>query len=233
MENFGNFLYELRKEKGMTQADLALALGVTNKAVSKWETGEAMPETSLLLPIARIFDVTCDELLAGKRSEKERSDDEDDDLEGSIKQHLFTRGKEDEENKTLSDKICRAICTAVFLGALGAYLFIGAFASLWHPYWVIVPLGAFVCGIIGIVFDWSNKEKRAKKIERGENPHVGYICGLIMLSCLIAYLVLGATSGLWHPLWIIVIVGVVATGILGAAGEAVTHRKRNNEDAED
>ena len=63
MNNFGEFLYTLRKEKGMTQAELASALNVTNKAVSKWETGEAMPETALLLPIAQIFGVTVDELL--------------------------------------------------------------------------------------------------------------------------------------------------------------------------
>lgn len=60
MENFGEFLYALRKDKGMTQAELAQLLGVTNKAVSKWETGEAMPETSLLIPIARIFGVSVD-----------------------------------------------------------------------------------------------------------------------------------------------------------------------------
>ena len=53
MNGFGEFLYTLRKEKGMTQAELAQTLGVTNKAVSKWETGEAMPETAQLLPISR------------------------------------------------------------------------------------------------------------------------------------------------------------------------------------
>ncbi|MCI8819884.1 MAG: helix-turn-helix transcriptional regulator, partial [Clostridia bacterium] len=57
----------------MTQAELAQALGVTNKAVSKWETGEAMPETALLLPISRIFGVSVDELLDGKRSENSAS----------------------------------------------------------------------------------------------------------------------------------------------------------------
>ena len=67
MNEFGNFLYELRKEKRMTQAELADKLGVSNKAVSKWETGDAMPETGLLLPISRIFNVTVDELLNGKR----------------------------------------------------------------------------------------------------------------------------------------------------------------------
>ena len=68
MTAFGNFLYELRKEKGMTQQELAEKLNITNKAVSKWETGEAFPETSQLVPLANIFGVTVDELLRGKRS---------------------------------------------------------------------------------------------------------------------------------------------------------------------
>ena len=62
MNDFGEFLFKLRKENGMTQAELAQALGVTNKAVSKWETGEAMPETALLLPISRIFGVALSPL---------------------------------------------------------------------------------------------------------------------------------------------------------------------------
>ena len=45
IERFRNFLYELRKEKGMTQQELADKLCVTNRAVSKWETGETFPET--------------------------------------------------------------------------------------------------------------------------------------------------------------------------------------------
>jgi len=74
MSAFGEFLYALRKENGMTQAELAERLSVTNKAVSKWETGEAMPESNLLLPIARIFGVTVDELLDGKRRENEKTE---------------------------------------------------------------------------------------------------------------------------------------------------------------
>ena len=67
MTAFGNFLYELRKEKGMTQQELAEKLNITNKAVSKWETGEAFPETAQLVPLADIFGVTVDELLRGAR----------------------------------------------------------------------------------------------------------------------------------------------------------------------
>ena len=113
MNSFGEFLYTLRKEKGMTQAELAEELGVTNKAVSKWETGEAMPETALLLPISRIFGVTIDELLDGKRIcqpiEKERKE--------SIKDNLFTRG-DDEPEKTLLEKIQGAVCATGFLADL-------------------------------------------------------------------------------------------------------------------
>ena len=104
MNDFSEFLYALRKEKGMTQAQLAELLGVTNKAVSKWETGEAMPETSLLLPLSRILDVTVDELLDGKRSRNNDDNNQDFKCEftseeynskefnfDDIKKHIFTK----------------------------------------------------------------------------------------------------------------------------------------------
>lgn len=69
--NFGNFLYELRSEKGLSQSQLGQMLGVTNKAVSKWENGSAKPNTNLIPKIAEIFGVTVEELFAGKRIEKE------------------------------------------------------------------------------------------------------------------------------------------------------------------
>lgn len=68
---FGNFLYALRSEKGFSQARLGEMLGVTNKAVSKWENGSAKPNTKLLPHIAEIFGVTVEELFACKRLEKD------------------------------------------------------------------------------------------------------------------------------------------------------------------
>lgn len=73
MNDFGNYLFMLRKEKGYTQAELAEKLGVTNKAVSKWETGEAFPETAQLIPLADIFGVTADELLRGRATGEEKT----------------------------------------------------------------------------------------------------------------------------------------------------------------
>ena len=68
---FGNFLYMLRTEKGLSQSQLGGLLGVTNKAVSKWENGSAKPNTVLIPRIAEIFGVTVEELFACKRLEKD------------------------------------------------------------------------------------------------------------------------------------------------------------------
>lgn len=67
---FGSFITELRKEKGMTQKELAEKLFVSDKAVSKWETGGSMPDITLLMPLAKIFDVTVPELLECRRYEE-------------------------------------------------------------------------------------------------------------------------------------------------------------------
>lgn len=64
---FGNFLYERRTAKGLSQAELGSMLGVSNKAVSKWESGAAKPQTAKLIRLAEILEVTVEELLLGER----------------------------------------------------------------------------------------------------------------------------------------------------------------------
>jgi len=65
-KQFGSFIAEIRKEKGMTQQDLARKLNISAKAVSKWETGVSLPDINLLMPIAKVLDVSTAELLQGK-----------------------------------------------------------------------------------------------------------------------------------------------------------------------
>lgn len=72
-EKFGGFILELRKEKGLTQKELAEKLYISDKAVSKWERGLSMPDIALLMPLSQIFSVTTTELLSGKRIEKDKS----------------------------------------------------------------------------------------------------------------------------------------------------------------
>ena len=110
--------------------------------------------------------------------------------------------------------------------SVAAYLLVGILTSVWHPYWVIIPVGALSCGIIGIIFDLFNKVKCDKKIAKGENPYTGGICGLIMLSCIISYLLIGALLNLWHPYWIIVVVGGLTCGIVGSVGEITAHKNK-------
>lgn len=66
-EKFGAFVSELRREKGMTQKDLAERLFVSDKAVSKWERGLSLPDIALLQPLADILGVSITELLGGQR----------------------------------------------------------------------------------------------------------------------------------------------------------------------
>jgi len=66
-EKTGKLIAELRKEKGMTQAHLAEKLGVTDRAVSKWERGKSFPDVGILQELARALDMTVGELLEGER----------------------------------------------------------------------------------------------------------------------------------------------------------------------
>ena len=79
METLNERIKQLRKEKGLTQSQLADELGVTDKAVSKWEVGEANPDISLLVKLAEVFNVTVDYLLTGKVEESLSLDDMDKD----------------------------------------------------------------------------------------------------------------------------------------------------------
>ena len=63
----GKFISACRKEKGLTQARLGELLGVTDRAVSKWETGKSMPDSSIMLELCGILDITVNELLTGER----------------------------------------------------------------------------------------------------------------------------------------------------------------------
>lgn len=64
---FGAFIAQLRREKGYTQKELAEKLFISDKAVSKWETGVSIPDTSMLVPLSELLGVTVTELLMHKR----------------------------------------------------------------------------------------------------------------------------------------------------------------------
>ena len=68
-EKIGRFICTIRKQQGMTQEQLGERLGVTNKTVSRWETGKYMPDIDKLQELSAILGISINELLAGERIE--------------------------------------------------------------------------------------------------------------------------------------------------------------------
>src|SRR5574344_1499531 len=70
-EKIGDFLSSLRKSKGFTQQDVADQLNLSNKTISKWESGTGLPDVSALPVLAELYDVSVDDILAGQRLKRE------------------------------------------------------------------------------------------------------------------------------------------------------------------
>lgn len=80
----GKFIAKCRKEKKLTQQELSEKLGVTDKAISKWENGRGMPDISLLQQLIEILDISLNELLAGEKIRKKSTKIYDENLMKSL-----------------------------------------------------------------------------------------------------------------------------------------------------
>lgn len=72
--SFGNFLHELRSRRGLTQYQLGALVGVSDKAVSKWENGSSKPQSNILYKLSDVLGVSVDELLTCKYHFSEKKD---------------------------------------------------------------------------------------------------------------------------------------------------------------
>ena len=87
----GEFIAKLRKEKGLTQEQFGDKMGVTNKTVSRWETGKYLPPADVLLLMSELFDVSINELLTGQRlTDKEYKQTAEKNLTEVIRSSSFT-----------------------------------------------------------------------------------------------------------------------------------------------
>ncbi len=66
-EKIGSFIAVCRKENGFTQAALAEKLGITDRAISKWENGRSLPDPSIMLELCELLHININELLTGER----------------------------------------------------------------------------------------------------------------------------------------------------------------------
>ena len=74
-EKIGKFILELRKEKNMTQQELADKIGVTDRAISKWENGRGLPDLSLMKPLCDELGISINELISGEKIDKKEYQD--------------------------------------------------------------------------------------------------------------------------------------------------------------
>ena len=111
---FNNKLYELRKQKGLSQEELAGRLNVSRQTVSKWEVGESIPDMDNLVSISELFGVSLDELVLDKAPSKEQPEVQvvRSELYSDIKEHVLT-----DDNKKRAQKGLKiaGIAVGVFL----------------------------------------------------------------------------------------------------------------------
>lgn len=70
LDKIGGFISQCRKEKNLTQEQLSEKLGISNRAISKWERGINLPDASIMIELCEILDITVNELLSGEIIEK-------------------------------------------------------------------------------------------------------------------------------------------------------------------
>lgn len=137
----GKFIAKMRKEKNMTQKQLADALYISNKTVSKWECGKGLPEVSLMLPLCELLQITVNDLLTGAKVSEI-------DYQEKAEKNMMDLIRKNEENK--KQQILSIICGVISIIAVCSLIVIASFIEI--P--IIAKIGvivlAFVTAVVGI-----------------------------------------------------------------------------------
>lgn len=134
----GKFIAKCRKEKKLTQAQLAEKLNITDRAVSKWETGKSMPDSSIMLELCEILGITVNELLSGEEIDVEN-------YERKADENLIALKRKD-ENNIKKNVIISIIFSAVLLIGL-IVCAICDIAISGNLTWSLIPISS-------IIFTW-------------------------------------------------------------------------------
>lgn len=142
----GKFISKCRKEKKMTQAQLAEKLNITDRAVSKWETGRGMPDSSIMLELCNELGITVNELLCGERLKM-------DDYNLKFEENLLAVQKEKEESDRRMLKLEMVIGVISSIAFL-VLVFTALFAGLYPIAQVaLISIGAliFITGVANAI----------------------------------------------------------------------------------
>lgn len=116
----GKFIAERRRNVNLTQLQLSEKLGITDKAISKWERGIAMPDTSIMIELCDILGISVNELLKGEKNDMENNEAKNEEL-------LLTMAKEIEKKNKIIWHAMWIIMTVSIIGLLGGLAAIAFF----------------------------------------------------------------------------------------------------------
>jgi transcriptional regulator with XRE-family HTH domain len=158
----GKFIAACRKEQGMTQANLAEKLGISDRAISKWETGKSMPDTGIMLELCEHLKINVNELLSGEKIMAELYD------KRAEENLLEMRRQVEEKNRQLlrTEYLVSfpTVIAGVFMCLVASYLEM--------PVWLRVALIAVAAVMVFVVaFIAVGIEQKAGYYECGECHH--------------------------------------------------------------
>ena len=138
----GRFIAECRKKKGLTQMALAEKLNITDRAVSKWENGKAMPDSSIMLDLCRELGISVNDLLSGEIVTMENYNKE---MENKLVEILKEKEETDRRLLKLEWVIGILSCIILFVP-----IFIAAYLPMEDWKRIILVFSGFIPGIVGL-----------------------------------------------------------------------------------
>ena len=140
----GRFIAERRKAAGLTQAALAERLGITDRAVSKWETGRAMPDSSIMLELCDVLSISVNDLLSGEVVTMENYNKE---LEKNLLE--MTKAKEAADKRLLNIEIVTGVLS---VGAMLALCIVASYVPMADWLRIVLIVIGFVPVAIAVPF---------------------------------------------------------------------------------
>lgn len=189
--SFSENLYYLRKREGISQEELAEKLGVSRQAVSKWETGDAFPETEKIIMLCDRYGVTMDALMRGDVNEQPTEKQASEEQSAAASEPVQTEDDEDEKEDTVAQKIAQSV---VWLCAVLVYLVLGVFGDLWHPAWILFVFTPAIASVASLIA--APKEQKMRLV-------AGTINIVVILGSVTIYLVCGFFLGMWGTMWVV------------------------------
>ena len=150
-EKIGRFISEKRREKHLTQSELAEKLGITDRAISKWENGVCLPDAGTMPELCEILDITINDLFSGEKVDIKENEKK---LEANLLE--MTKMKEEKDKQLLNLEIIIGIVLVIF------FLGIIAIVSLINmPEWIklIIIISDIIIFLIATFFMVSIEQK--------------------------------------------------------------------------